>query len=56
LDETEARAWQKLLSVMTHEIMNSVAPISSLAATLKKIVTGNENDRNDEKADLELGL
>lgn len=36
LDETESKAWQKLLSVMTHEIMNSVAPISSLAATLKK--------------------
>src|SRR6185295_5717492 len=35
LDETEAKAWQKLLSVMTHEIMNSVAPISSLAETLK---------------------
>ena len=29
LDETESKAWQKLLSVMTHEIMNSVAPISS---------------------------
>ncbi len=36
LDETEANAWQKLLSVMTHEIMNSVAPISSLADTLKR--------------------
>jgi two-component system nitrogen regulation sensor histidine kinase NtrY len=35
LDETESKAWQKLLSVMTHEIMNSVAPISSLADTLK---------------------
>lgn len=35
LDETESKAWQKLLSVMTHEIMNSVAPISSLANTLK---------------------
>src|SRR5215218_200229 len=33
LDETESKAWQKLLSVMTHEIMNSVAPISSLANT-----------------------
>jgi two-component system, NtrC family, nitrogen regulation sensor histidine kinase NtrY len=56
LDETEARAWQKLLSVMTHEIMNSVAPISSLAATLKKIVSQKEADANGEKADLELGL
>lgn len=36
LDENEALAWQKLLSVMTHEIMNSIAPISSLAGTLKK--------------------
>lgn len=34
LDETESKAWQRLLSVMTHEIMNSVAPISSLADTL----------------------
>ncbi len=36
LDETEAKAWQKLLSVLTHEIMNSIAPISSLADTLKR--------------------
>jgi nitrogen fixation/metabolism regulation signal transduction histidine kinase len=35
LEETESNAWQKLLSVMTHEIMNSVAPISSLANTLQ---------------------
>ena len=34
--ETETEAWQKLLRVMTHEIMNSVAPITSLADTLKK--------------------
>ncbi len=36
LDETEAAAWQKLLRVMTHEIMNSVAPIASLADTMSK--------------------
>ena len=35
LDETEAKAWQKLLGVLTHELMNSIAPISSLAGTLK---------------------
>lgn len=54
LDETEARAWQRLLSVMTHEIMNSVAPISSLAATLKRMAT--EPDLEETRADLELGL
>jgi nitrogen fixation/metabolism regulation signal transduction histidine kinase len=36
VEETETQAWQKLLRVMTHEIMNSVAPIASLADTLKK--------------------
>ncbi len=35
LDETEAQAWQKILRVMTHEIMNSLGPITSLADTIK---------------------
>lgn len=59
LDETEAKAWQKLLRVMTHEIMNSVAPISSLADTLKRNLTATldeMNEPNDDWADLELGL
>ena len=33
LEEKEMEAWQELTSVLTHEIMNSVAPISSLAST-----------------------
>lgn len=40
LDETESKAWQKLLSVLTHEIMNSIAPISSLADTMKNRLEG----------------
>jgi len=36
VDATETEAWQKLLRVMTHEIMNSVAPIASLADTLER--------------------
>jgi two-component system nitrogen regulation sensor histidine kinase NtrY len=36
LEESETEAWQKLLRVMTHEIMNSVTPIASLADTLRK--------------------
>lgn len=35
LDKNESEAWKKLLSVMTHEIMNSIAPISSLAETMQ---------------------
>jgi len=59
LDETESRAWQKLLNVMTHEIMNSVAPISSLADTLKNRLQSPEianNVRNAELEDIELGI
>ena len=35
-EEAEAEAWQKLISVLTHEIMNSIAPIISLSETLSK--------------------
>lgn len=59
LDETESKAWQKLLSVMTHEIMNSVAPISSLAETLKNRLQHTTLEleyRPDGLEDLELGI
>ncbi len=53
LDETEAKAWQKLLSVLTHEIMNSIAPISSLADTLKSRLDSLPN--HEELEDIRLG-
>src|SRR5664279_852487 len=59
LDETESKAWQKLLSVMTHEIMNSVAPISSLADTLKNRLEKSVMHMPNKSAavhDLELGI
>ena len=59
LDETESKAWQKLLRVMTHEIMNSVAPISSLADTLKNRLQHSSELLDDETGtleDLSLGM
>ena len=59
LDENEAKAWQKLLGVMTHEIMNSVAPISSLADTLKnrlQLASKHIEDKEGTVEDLELGI
>ena len=42
LNEKELESWQKLIRVLTHEIMNSIAPITSLTASLKKYFsTGN---------------
>jgi two-component system nitrogen regulation sensor histidine kinase NtrY len=36
LEEKEMEAWQNLVRVLTHEIMNSVTPISSLSATIEE--------------------
>ena len=59
LDETEAMAWQKLLSVMTHEIMNSIAPISSLADTMLDRLHKSVSHLKEQPGaieDLELGI
>ena len=38
LAEQEMEAWQKLIRVLTHEIMNSVTPIASLASTANDLI------------------
>ncbi len=38
LEEKEMEAWQQLIRVLTHEIMNSITPISSLASTVQSIL------------------
>ena len=38
LDETQALAWQDLVKVLTHEIMNSITPVTSLASTSADLV------------------
>lgn len=38
LEETEIEAWQRLIRVLTHEIMNSITPISSLASTIHELI------------------
>jgi len=50
LEETEIEAWQKLIRVLTHEIMNSVTPISSLASTIHGLV--NENMISESLTDV----
>lgn len=57
LDQTETEAWQKLLRVMTHEIMNSVAPIASLADTMLKHLRQDKaqfEERNEVQLNREL--
>jgi len=41
LEEKEIDAWQKLIRVLTHEIMNSITPISSLASTINDLINAS---------------
>ncbi len=38
LEEQELESWQKLIRVLTHEIMNSVTPVSSLSNALNEML------------------
>lgn len=49
LEEQEVASWQKLIRVLTHEIMNSVIPISNLSAMVNQMLISV-----DEKQTLSL--
>lgn len=46
-EENEIEAWQKLIRVLTHEIMNSIAPIISLSETIADRATLNGMNEKD---------
>jgi len=58
LEEKEIEAWQTLIRVLTHEIMNSMTPISSLAGTVQGLVVescGGEAD-SESLSDIHAAL
>lgn len=46
LEQNEMEAWQKLIRVLTHEIMNSITPIISLSETLSERYASAEEHPN----------
>jgi two-component system, NtrC family, nitrogen regulation sensor histidine kinase NtrY len=61
LEEKEMEAWQNLVRVLTHEIMNSVTPISSLAGIVEeeikhKLEKENPEFKREEMEDMHLSL
>ncbi len=63
LEEKELESWHKLIRVLTHEIMNSMTPISSLASTIYERIpdiydkdgkTPEQNELFDEIEDLRM--
>lgn len=63
LDTRELEAWQKLIRVLTHEIMNSVTPVSTLSGVLggilqdeNKQLRSPETISREDLEDLQAGL
>ncbi|MCP4724871.1 MAG: HAMP domain-containing histidine kinase [bacterium] len=60
LEEKEMEAWQNLIRVLTHEIMNSITPISSLASTANELVSGADPEKGslepETLKDIEVAL
>jgi nitrogen fixation/metabolism regulation signal transduction histidine kinase len=53
LDGMQLDAWQALVRVLTHEIMNSITPLSSLARTASDLVTTARGETDDATAHAE---
>jgi nitrogen fixation/metabolism regulation signal transduction histidine kinase len=53
IDATQAEAWQDLVRVLTHEIMNSITPVTSLARTAADLVDDvvKQTDRDSPVAE-----
>ena len=45
LDEKEIESWQKMIRVLTHEITNSITPITSLASTVHEMLIHNDDEK-----------
>lgn len=60
MEEVESGAWKGLLNVMTHEIMNSIVPVSSLSDTIRKKIqllkTSSSELSGSDLEDMELAL
>src|SRR6185437_13129260 len=52
LREEERRAWQRLIRVLGHELNNSLAPIKSIAGSLRSRII-RHGIKEDEKQDFE---
>lgn len=62
IDATQAEAWQDLVRVLTHEIMNSITPVTSLAQTAAELVddvvreTGPESPVAEDLQDVQSAV
>lgn len=56
LDDRGVEVWHSLARMLTHEVMNSLAPITSLAATAQEILVEGGPRSDEERADLDTAV
>ncbi|SDD54208.1 sensor histidine kinase [Pedobacter soli] len=56
IEQKETEAWNRLIGVISHEILNSITPISSLSDTINSMVSDKENLDVSEMDDLKTAL
>lgn len=56
LEERELEAWQKLIRILRHEIMNSITPIVSLTATIDSMLSSSPDGAVTEEQSDDIRL
>ncbi len=56
LEEQEIASWQKLIRILTHEIMNSIAPVVSLSATVNEMMAQSDSLLQDSEKDIRKAI
>lgn len=56
IERKETEAWYRLIGVISHEILNSITPISSLSDTVNSMIAGKQTLRHDELEDLKPAI
>jgi nitrogen fixation/metabolism regulation signal transduction histidine kinase len=56
IEQKESEAWNRLIGVISHEILNSITPISSLSDTVSSMVHGKDHLDTEDLEDLKPAL
>lgn len=54
LEAQEMAAWQKLIRILTHEIMNTVAPVASLASTADAMIVKEDSMDPERREEIHM--
>lgn len=56
IEQKETEAWNRLIGVISHEILNSITPISSLSDTVNQMISGRETLNSEDLEDLKPAI